>query len=140
MTNKKKILVLCTGNSCRSQMVHGYLEKFTAGNGEIYSAGVEVHGVNPNAIASMKRDGIDIAHHTSNHVLEYQDITFDIILTVCDHARESCPYFPSDAKRIHHSFPDPAKFTGTELEMEKRFDEVRDEIKAYCLQFVHSEI
>jgi arsenate reductase len=140
MTNKKKILVLCTGNSCRSQMVHGYLEKFTTGKAEIYSAGVEVHGVNPNAIASMKRDGIDISHHTSNHVMEYQDIAFDLILTVCDHARESCPYLPSDAKRFHHSFPDPAKFIGTELELEKRFDEVRDEIKAFCIGFVAKEV
>lgn len=138
MMHKKNILVLCTGNSCRSQMVHGYLEKFTAGKAEIYSAGVEVHGVNSNAIASMKRDNIDIAHHTSNHVLEYQEIKFDIILTVCDHARESCPYLPGDAKRIHHSFPDPAKFAGSDLEL--RFDEVRDEIKAYCLGFAQNEI
>jgi arsenate reductase len=140
MTNKKKILVLCTGNSCRSQMVHGYLEKFTTGKAEIYSAGVEVHGVNPRAIASMKRDGIDISNHTSNHVLEYQSISFDIMFTVCDHAKETCPFVPGIAKRIHHSFPDPAKATGTEEEIEIKFDEVRDQIKAYCLGFVQIEI
>lgn len=86
----------------------------------------------------MKLDDIDIAHHTSNHVLEYQDIKFHTILTVCDPSRESSPYLPGDAKRIHHPFPNSAKFTGTVSEMENRFDKVRYEIKAYCLGFLDS--
>jgi arsenate reductase len=139
MESKKKILVLCTGNSCRSQMVHGYLAMLVSDHAEVYSAGVEVHGLNPRAIASMKRDGIDISHHSSNHVLEYQSISFDIMFTVCDHAKETCPFIPGNAKRIHHSFPDPAKASGTEEEIEQKFDEVRDQIKAYCIAFIENE-
>ncbi len=121
-------------------MVHGYLAKLAGDRPEIYSAGVEVHGVNPLAIASMKRDGVDISKHTSNHILEYQSISFDIMFTVCDHAKETCPFVPGIAKRIHHSFPDPAKATGTEEEIEKKFDEVRDLIKAFSLEFFRTEI
>ena len=102
---KKKILVLCTGNSCRSQIAHGYLQKFAGENAEVYSAGVETHGVNPRAIATMKEDGIDISSHTSNNVDEYTHIDFDYIITVCDNAKERCPYFPSSAKRFHYNFP-----------------------------------
>src|SRR3569832_2125571 len=99
----KKILVLCTGNSCRSQMAEGYLRHFANGRAEIFSAGVETHGVNPRAITSMKEDGIDISSHTSNNVNDYSDIPFDLVLTVCDNAKERCPYFPSKAKQIHHN-------------------------------------
>ena len=83
----KKILVLCTGNSCRSQIAHGYLKKFAGDKAEIFSAGVETHGVNPKAIATMQEDGIDISMHTSNNVNEYRDIDFDYVITVCDHAK-----------------------------------------------------
>ena len=100
----KRILVLCTGNSCRSQMAHGYLQHFAGKEVEVYSAGVETHGVNPRAIATMKEDGIDISHHTSNNVEEYQNIDFDLIITVCDHAKERCPYFPGKAERLHYNF------------------------------------
>ena len=90
----KKVLVLCTGNSCRSQLAEGYLRYFAGNKAEIFSAGVETHGVNPRAIATMKEDGIDISAHTSNNISEYAGIDFDYIITVCDNARERCPFFP----------------------------------------------
>jgi len=131
----KNILILCTGNSCRSQIAHGYLEHFTKGKAIIYSAGIETHGVNPKAIATMKEDGIDIAHHTSNNLKEYLQIPFDYIITVCDNANENCPYFPGKAQRFHHNFTDPAKATGTAEEVMQVFAQVRDEIKTYCKDF-----
>jgi arsenate reductase len=131
---KKNILVLCTGNSCRSQIAEGYLRYFHNDVANIYSAGVETHGVNPRAIETMQADGIDISVHTSNHVDEYLDINFDLILTVCDHASERCPIFPSTAKRLHHNFPDPAKATGSEQEIQEAFAAVREEIKSFCQQ------
>lgn len=129
---KKNILVLCTGNSCRSQIAEGYLRYFHVDKANIYSAGVETHGVNPRAIAIMLEDGIDMSKHTSNHVDEYLHIPLDLILTVCDHASERCPIFPSTAKRIHHNFSDPAKATGTEDEIMAEFRKVREQIKAFC--------
>lgn len=137
---KKKILVLCTGNSCRSQMAHGYLDFFGKEKVEVYSAGVETHGVNPNAIETMKEDGIDISHHTSNNVNEYAAINFDFIITVCDNAREKCPYFPSSAIKFHSDFPDPAKTKGTEEEIKNSFRTTRDLIKKYCLKFISENI
>lgn len=127
----KNILVLCTGNSCRSQMAHGYLAKKFKGVANVYSAGIEVHGVNPRAIAIMKEDGIDISSHTSNHVDEYLSIPFDLILTVCDHANENCPYIPGKAKKIHHNFSDPSKISGTEEEIHAAFEKTRNEIRSY---------
>jgi arsenate reductase (thioredoxin) len=132
----KKILVLCTGNSCRSQIAEGYLRHFANGQAEIYSAGIETHGVNPRAIATMKEDGIDISKHTSNNIDEYRDIDFDFVITVCDNAKERCPFFPTKAKKFHYNFPDPAKATGTEEEISQQFIEVRQLIKDYCKQFV----
>lgn len=132
----KRILILCTGNSCRSQIAHGYLQNFAGDKAMVYSAGVETHGVNPRAIQTMAADGIDISSHTSNNVNEYTDLAFDFIITVCDNAKERCPYFPSDAKKFHHNFPDPAKATGTESEIMQSFEEVRDMIKNYCKDFV----
>ena len=134
MTN---ILVLCTGNSCRSQLAHGYLEHFTDGRKvKVYSAGVETHGVNPRAIATMQEDGIDISEHTSNNVSEYFEVDFDFVITVCDNAKERCPYFPTKAKTFHYNFPDPAKAQGTEAEIMAQFREVREMIKQYCEDFV----
>ena len=135
----KKILVLCTGNSCRSQMAEGYLKHFAGNKAQVYSAGVETHGVNPKAIEIMKEDGIDISKHTSNNVNEYRDNDFDYVITVCDNAKERCPYFPSGAKKFHHDFPDPAKATGTDEQMRQQFRDVRNKIKDYCKEFV-SEI
>ncbi len=131
----KKILVLCTGNSCRSQMMEGYLKKFAGDKAKVYSAGVEVHGLNPRAIASMKEDGIDISSHTSNHVDEYAAIPFDFVITVCDHANEICPVFPSTAVKLHHNFPDPAKAKGTEEEIMNQFRNTREMVKAYAENF-----
>ncbi len=136
----KNILVLCTGNSCRSQIAEGYLRHFAGPNAAIYSAGIETHGVNPRAIATMKEDGIDITTHTSNHVDEYRDIKFDHVITVCDHASERCPYFPANAQRWHHNFPDPAKATGSEEEVMEQFRAVRQQIKTYCENFVHDHL
>jgi arsenate reductase len=136
----KKILVLCTGNSCRSQLAEGYLRKFAAGKAEVYSAGVETHGVNPRAIATMQEDGIDISKHTSNNILEYTGIEFDYVITVCDNAKERCPYFPSKAEKFHYNFPDPAKAIGTEAEIAKEFASVREMIKNYCAEFVAAHI
>lgn len=134
----KKILVLCTGNSCRSQLAEGYLRHFAAGRAEVYSAGVETHGLNPKAVETMKADGIDISKHTSNNINEYQDVAFDYVITVCDHAREVCPFFPSDAKKFHYNFPDPAKATGTEAEINAAFERVRDMIKQYSKAFIET--
>jgi len=115
---QKKILVLCTGNSCRSQIAEGYLRHFANGKAEIYSAGIETHGVNPRAVATMKEDGLDF------------------VITVCDNAKERCPFFPTKAKKFHYNFPDPAKATGTEEEISQQFRNVRQLIKDYCKQFV----
>jgi arsenate reductase len=136
----KKILVLCTGNSCRSQIAHGYLQHFAGDKAEIYSAGVEIHGVNPKAIKIMAEDGIDISHHTSNNVDEYMEIPFDYIITVCDNAKENCPYFPSKAERFHQNFPDPAKATGTEDEVMNEFRRVRDMIKVFSASFIQQHV
>jgi arsenate reductase len=132
----KKILVLCTGNSCRSQIAEGYLRHLAGDKAEIYSAGVETHGVNPRAIATMKEDGIDISQHTSNNMEEYLEIDFDFVITVCDNAKERCPFFPTKAKKFHQNFPDPAKVTGTEKEILEQFRQVREMIKSYSQHFV----
>jgi len=132
----KKILVLCTGNSCRSQIAEGYLRHFAGDKALVYSAGVETHGVNPKAIAIMAEDGIDISGHTSNNITEYQGVDFDYVITVCDHAKERCPFFPSNAKKFHENFTDPAKATGTEEEINEAFRAVRNTIKQYAQQFV----
>ena len=133
----KNILVLCTGNSCRSQIAHGFLASMTAGKANIYSAGVETHGVNPKAISTMKEIGIDISTHTSNNITEYLGIDFDYVITVCDNAKERCPYFPTKAVKLHYNFPDPAKATGTDDEINEQFRAVRSLIKDYCEQFVN---
>lgn len=131
-----RILILCTGNSCRSQMAEGYIKKFARDKVEVYSAGIETHGVNPKAIQIMKEDSIDISRHTSNNINEYRNINFDYVITVCDNAKERCPFFPSNAKKLHHNFPDPAKATGSEEQIMQQFREVRDMIKKYCWNFV----
>lgn len=137
----KNILVLCTGNSCRSQMAEGYLKKFADDKATIYSAGIETHGLNPGAVATMQRDGINITNHTSNNVHEYDEISWDYIITVCDHAYENCPFIPAPkAKRLHHNFYDPSKFNGTPIETEAAFDTARNEIKDYCCSFIENNL
>jgi arsenate reductase len=131
----KNILILCTGNSCRSQIAHGYFNNFSKNKAKIYSAGIETHGLNINAVETMKRDQIDISSYRSNNVSEYLNINFDYIITVCDHANENCPYFPSkESKRVHKNFVDPSKIKNSK-NIEKDFDNCRDEIKKFSLKF-----
>ncbi|WP_395043745.1 arsenate reductase ArsC [Flavobacterium sp.] len=131
------ILVLCTGNSCRSQIAHGFLEHFTDGRKvKVYSAGVETHGLNPKAILIMNEIGIDISQNTSNNIDEYLDVSFDYIITVCDNAKERCPFFPTKAIKLHYNFPDPAKANGSDEEVIDEFRKVRMLIKTYCEDFI----
>lgn len=132
----KNVLVLCTGNSCRSQMAEGYLRHFAGNKALIFSAGVERHGLNPKAVWAMQDDGIDISHHTSNLVEDYADTAFDFVITVCDHAQERCPVFPTKAIKIHQNFPDPSKFVGTPAEIDAEFRRVRNLIRTFCKSFV----
>ncbi len=136
----KNILVLCTGNSCRSQLAEGYLRKFARDKAKIYSAGIETHGVNPKAIQVMAEDHLDISHHTSNNVDEYLNIPFDAVITVCDNANEACPFFPGKTERFHQNFPDPAKAKGSPEEVMNEFRKVRDMIKVYAADFVSKHV
>jgi arsenate reductase (thioredoxin) len=136
----KKILVLCTGNSCRSQMAEAYLRHFAGSRAEIYSAGIEAHGVNPRAIAILKEDGIDISSHTSDLIQKYSGERFDWVITVCDNAKERCPIFSNAVKMIHHNFPDPAKAVGTPDEIMAQFRKVRDLVKVYSQDFVQQHL
>lgn len=132
----KNILVLCTGNSCRSQIADGFLKAYAPEGTKVYSAGVETHGVNPRAIETMKEVGIDISGNTSNHIDEYSEVDFDYIITVCDNAKERCPFFPSKAVKFHFNFPDPAGATGTEDEILETFRDVRGMVQEYTKEFV----
>lgn len=136
----KNILVLCTGNSCRSQIAHGYLQTFAGDKARVYSAGIETHGVNPKAIRVMAEDHIDISAHTSNNVDEYLDIPFDYVITVCDNANEACPFFPGKVERFHENFPDPARAKGSEEEIMNEFRKVREMIKNYAASFIANHI
>lgn len=118
-------------------MAHGYLNQMAGDKATIYSAGIETHGINPGAATTMKKDGIDITGHTSNHVDEYEGVSWDYIITVCDHAYENCPFIVApNAKRLHHNFYDPSKLEGSDAEKETAFAKARDEIKNYCQDFV----
>ena len=134
------LLILCTGNSCRSQIAEGWFRHFAPTGTNVFSAGVETHGVNPKAIETMKEAGIDISNHTSNHVDEYRDVPFDFVITVCDNAKERCPYFPTNAQKFHHNFPDPAKATGTADEVNQAFRDVREMIRVYAEEFVKNHM
>lgn len=128
MAERIKILVLCTGNSCRSQMAEGFFRHFGGDRINVKSAGLEPKGVNPRATAVMKEVGIDISEHASNHLNEYLNENFDYVITVCDNAAENCPVWPKNTLSVHWSFPDPAEATGTESEIVEVFRKVRDEI------------
>jgi len=117
-------------------MAEGYIRYFGGNAVNVFSAGIEAHGINPMAIQVMKEDLIDISHQRSNNVIEYRNMRFDYVITVCDHAKENCPFFPSHAIKLHQNFTDPAKATGTPLSVIKQFRNVRDEIKKYCEAFV----
>jgi len=137
----KNILVLCTGNSCRSQMMHGFLKTLAKDKAEIWSAGIETHGLNKNALKYLKEiENIDITTHTSNLVDEYSDINFDYVITVCDHANEKCPLFPTSAKKFHHNFFDPSKIYGSELEIKEAFTKTIAELKTYTINFIENEL
>ena len=134
------ILILCTGNSCRSQIAEGFLKNYSCINTKVFSAGIETHGVNPRAIEVMDEVGIDISNHTSNNINEYKDIEFDHIITVCDHASENCPNFPSHSEKHHCNFPDPAKAIGTQEEILNEFRSVRNLISNYSKKFVSEHL
>ncbi len=137
----KNILVLCTGNSCRSQIAHGYLESLTDNSKvKIYSAGTKNHAINQQAVDIMMEDEIDISKNSSNNVNEYLDINFDFVITVCDNAQESCPVFNSNAIKIHYDFPDPSITEGTEEEIYLQFLTVREMIKMFCEDFVEENL
>ena len=127
----KRVLILCTGNSARSQMVEGLLRHDAAGRFEVESAGTHPSQVRPEAIAVMREIGIDISLHRSKSVEEFAGQQFDYVLTVCDKAKESCPVFPGHTNRIHHSFSDPADVQGSEEERLAAFRQLRDEIRRY---------
>jgi arsenate reductase len=132
---KKRVLILCTGNSARSQMAEGLLRHDAGNRFEVESAGTRPGHVRPEAIAVMKELGIDIAGHRSKHVQAFEDQSFDYVLTVCDNAKESCPAFPGHLNRIHKGFEDPAALQGTEDERLSLFRRVRDEIRDYLRVF-----
>jgi arsenate reductase len=132
--NKLKILFLCTGNSCRSQMAEGWCRHLKGDAIDAWSAGIETHGLNPNAVKVMAEAGVDISGHTSKHVDEFKDIQFDYVVTVCGHANENCPMFPGKAKVVHVGFDDPprlAKSAKSEQEALDCYRRVRDEIRVF---------
>jgi arsenate reductase (thioredoxin) len=122
----KRVLILCTGNSARSQMAEGLLRSFAGDRFEVFSAGTKPSFVRPEAIAVMSELGIDLAGHRSKHVEEFDGQHFDYVITVCDNANESCPVFPDDTTRLHWSFPDPAAVEGDEAARLAAFRRVRD--------------
>lgn len=136
MKNKKKLLFLCTGNSCRSQMAEGWAKHLISDSVDAFSAGIETHGLNPNAVVVMEESGIDISDHHSKTLEALESIDFDYVITVCGHAHETCPVFPGNANVIHRGFDDPPKLAQGENDAEKALDHyrrVRDEIRDYVL-------
>jgi arsenate reductase len=133
---KKKVLMLCTGNSARSQMAEGLLRHLAGDRFEVHSAGTHPVGVNPLAVEAMRELDIDISHHTSKSVDQFLTESFDFVITVCDRAKESCPLFPGQAERIHWSFDDPAAVQGSQEERLRAFRRVRDELLARFRLFV----
>jgi arsenate reductase (thioredoxin) len=127
---KHHVLILCTGNSARSQMAEGLLRELADEQFDVSSAGSKPSVVNPLAIAAMDERGIDIRAHRSKHLDEFLQQPFDYVITVCDNAAETCPLFPGPARRIHWSFPDPAAVAGSEAERLASFRQVRDAIEA----------
>jgi arsenate reductase (thioredoxin) len=131
---KLKILFLCTGNSCRSQMAEGWTRHLKGDLLESYSAGVEPHGMDPRAIAAMMEAGVDISHHQSKDVSALEGIEFDFVVTVCDRAHESCPFFPARTRVLHVGFDDPPRLaadSSTEEDAMVHYRRVRDEIKKF---------
>ena len=136
MESKPKVLFLCTGNSCRSQMAEGLCRHFLGDRVEAWSAGLERHGLNPNAVRVMAEIGIDISGHRSKTVADLAGLRFDYVVTVCDHAHETCPYFPAKTRVMHRGFDDPprlAQHAASEEEALGFYRRVRDEIKEFIL-------
>ena len=136
---KERVLILCTGNSARSQMAEGLLRSLAGDRFDVFSAGTKPSTVNPLAIEVMQERGIDISGHCSKHLQEYLGQPFDYVVTVCDNAAESCPVFPGKAQRIHWSFPDPAAEQGPHAERLAIFRTVRDDIEARLSGWVESD-
>lgn len=139
MNDKKRVLILCTGNSARSQMAEGLLRHDAGKRFNVESAGTKPSIVRPEAIAVMKEIGIDISGQRSKHVDEFDGQAFDYVITVCDNAREACPVFFGAVKRLHHSFDDPALLEGTESERLALFRRVRGELRSYLDEFARKE-
>lgn len=137
--SKKRVLILCTGNSCRSQMAEGFLRARLGDFIEVESAGIEPHGMNQTAIKVMAEKGIDISGHTSKSLEQFTPMHWDLVITVCDSANEHCPIFPNSAKKAHVGFDDPPKATGTEEEKLNVYRRVRDEIDTNLVSFVKNE-
>jgi arsenate reductase len=137
MPKKLKLLFLCTGNSCRSQMAEGFTRAIKGNEIEAFSAGIETHGLNPNAVKVMKEAGVDISSHKSQNINKFKDKTFDYVVTVCGHAHETCPFFPGNSKVVHVGFDDPPKlaleFDGEEEKL-NCYRKVRDQIKEFVLK------
>jgi arsenate reductase len=139
MTSKKQVLVLCTGNSARSQMAEGLLRHDAGERFDVESAGTKPSAVRPEAITAMRDIGIDISTQRSKHVDEFRERRFDYVITVCDNARETCPVFFNAAERLHHDFDDPAACAGDESERLAVFRRVRDELRQYLRHFAQRE-
>jgi len=137
---KKRVLFLCTGNSCRSQMADGLINHDFAGQIEAFSAGTEPHGLNPRAVQVMAELGIDIADNSSDHISQYEGQPFDYVITLCGDADEKCPTFFGGVKRIHIGFDDPPKATGTIDEVMAVYRRVRDEIRTQLGEFFRNEL
>jgi arsenate reductase len=135
MSDKKRVLILCTGNSARSQMAEGLLRHDAGERFEVESAGTNPCFVRPEAVAVMRELGIDISGHRSKHVDEFEGQRFDYVITVCDNARESCPVFFGTAEKLHHSFEDPTSFTGSEEQRLEVYRRVRGELRSYLAGF-----
>ena len=138
MPDKLHLLFLCTGNSCRSQMAEGWTRHLKGDVIEVYSAGIETHGLNPNAVKVMAEAGVDISGHRSQHLDDFKDTPIDVVVTVCGHAHETCPYFPANCKVVHVGFDDPphmarelAEQGAMEEEQLDCYRAVRDQIKAF---------
>jgi arsenate reductase len=133
---KKRVLFLCTGNSCRSQMAEGWLRHLAGDRFDVSSAGTSPVGLNPGAVEAMRESGVDISAHRSKHLTEFAGVRFDYVVTVCDRARETCPIFPGARTVLHWSFDDPAAAKGTDEERRAVFRRVRDEIADRIRRFI----
>ena len=136
MSKKKKVLFICTGNACRSQIAHGLLNDLSSESFDVFSAGSHPSQVHPISIVVMEEIGIDISKHTSDHINDYLDKNLDIVITVCDNANNACPTFPEDVNRIHWSIDDPFRNWNFDLNQLSTFRQTREEIKSRLLKFI----